>query len=372
MMAPRRSVLSTKDSQTVFAVILAGGSGTRFWPKSRLKKPKQLCALGGGEKTLIEETLTRLDGMIAPEHRMIVTHSLQSELTQKIVGKAGGLILPEPTAKNTTAALILAALEIRARSGDEALMSCFHADHLIKDRLAFSNCVKAAQESARAGNIALIGITPKEPHTGFGYIERGEKIGPQDFKVASFREKPNLKTAQEFLASGRFLWNSGMFNWKVGVFLDECRRYAADSLIPLENLFKQYGRFEAISQAALKDIYLGLPSIAVDNAILEKSSRISVVEGNFEWHDVGSWSALATAYPEKLDAQSNLALGSTKLMDCKNVSAQSDGPLLVGLGLEDLILVYSEGALLVCPKDRAQDVKTIVDELKKIGREDLA
>lgn len=352
-----------------YAVVLAGGSGTRFWPKSRQKRPKQLCDLGGGGKTLIEETLSRLDELFAPNKRLIVTHQLQAHATSLLVSSQVSMVMAEPTAKNTAAALILAALEIKARGGPGAIMSSFHADHHIKDKLAFSKAIRAAQESAASGRLALVGIKPRHPETGFGYIEKGNARGNTDFDVASFREKPDLETAKSFLASGNFLWNSGMFHWQVETFLSECRRLALDSLEPLELLFHKYLNFDQIPADHLARVYQELPNVAVDNAILEKSDKISVVEGDFEWHDVGSWSALAESYPEKNDQELNFKSGDVLLIDCKNVTAESDGPLLVGLGLEDFIVVHCEGAILVCPKNRAQDVKLIVDELKRKGRE---
>lgn len=362
-------------ASNVYAVILAGGSGTRFWPKSRLKRPKQLCRIGDSDHTMIELTLQRLDGLVPVERRIIVTHQEQMEATQALTKNACKHFLAEPSAKNTANALALAVLEVKKLAeqdgAHEPIMISLHADALIAKLDRFQSTLHEMAQTAREGFLTLLGVTPEYPETGYGYIEKGEKFSgmPAAYRVSSFREKPNAVLAQDYIATRRFLWNSGIFCWQISTVLDELRHFVPASMSKLETLLGSSKSFTAIPRPRLTETYNQLESIAIDPAVLEKSSRVAVVEADIGWKDVGSWDALDQCF--KPDAQGNLFYGETIAIDSTGITVDSDAKVVACIGVKDLVIVCSEGAILVCPKDKAQDVKKIVDELKKRGQSQL-
>ena len=358
----------------VYAVILAGGSGTRFWPKSRELRPKQLCALGTDSRTMIEITLARLDGFIPPERRIIVTHVRQLDLTRSIVGARAGIFIAEPDARNTANALAMAALEIAAidHKAKQPVMISLHSDHLIKDEEAFRASLMTAVSAARKGKLMLLGVVPEYAETGFGYIERGagfsDLIGA--YEVASFREKPDLATAREYVESKNFYWNAGMFVWRVDVILEELQRTLAPSLAKLIAAQVEVGgRFSEADLAPLAAAYKKLPKISIDHAVLETSTNIGVIPANIGWQDIGSWDALSRSFTP--DQHGNLLFGDGLLLDSVNTTIDTDGPFVAALGLNNHVVVSSGGAILVCPKERSQEVKRIVDWLTEKGRREL-
>lgn len=359
--------------QPIYAVVLAGGSGTRFWPKSRHHSPKQLCAIGDSERTMIEHTLLRLEGFIPPAQRLIVTHAAQAAKTAEIVGSLCPNIISEPCAKNTAAALAMAACEIRlqAPKDSQPVMISLHADHVIKDVTAFTNCLRKAVEVASIDKLCLIGISPTYPETGYGYIEKGEQLDHLSgaFCVASFREKPNRLLAEQYVNSNNFLWNSGIFVWKVDTLLEEFSKYLPQTIHRLDEVAHGYSSFRAISENVLADCYRELEEIAIDHAILEKSKRVAVIDGRFGWQDIGSWAALRETFP--VNELGNLTFGDNYLIDCQNMTVDSDGPFIAAIGVKDLVIVSAKGAVLVCPHDKAQDVKHVVSYLKSKGRSEL-
>lgn len=354
--------MPTNCGDNVYAVILAGGSGTRFWPKSRHLEPKQLSKLGGAERTMLELTLARLDGFIPPERRIIVTHQDQLPLTKKIVGATVAAVVGEPEAKNTANALALAALEVEKRAvpGGNPVMVSLHADHLIKDVPGFLEGIAKAVRLAEMDYLTLLGVVPEYAETGYGYIEKGEEL-PGGQKVSSFREKPDQKTAEAYVKGGRFYWNAGLFVWRTGVLLRELERVLKPTVDQLR-LAMQGG-------ADLASVYRGLPKISIDHAVLETSKNVAVVPIAVGWQDVGSWDALSRGFAP--DAQGNLKFGDACLIDTRGSTVDSDGPFVAALGLSDMVVVAAKGAVLVCPKDRAQDVKKVVDWLGERGRKDL-
>ena len=357
----------------VYAVILAGGSGTRFWPKSRHLSPKQLCRIGHDHRTMIEKTLDRLDSWIPPERRLVVTHVDQVEATTAIVHKRCSSILGEPYAKNTAPALMIAALEILKihRGPTPPLMVSLHADHLIKNEPQFRQTITHALTLAQEGQLTLVGVTPEYPETGYGYIEKGtphHKVS-DGYSVASFREKPNFETASHFVESGKFLWNSGLFVWRVDRILEEIAWSLKGPLDSLQKLFDQYGRYHQIPASVIQDVYGKIPKISIDHAVLETSKMVSVVAAQMGWQDVGSWSALDQAFSP--DAMGNLVFGDVCLIDTKQTTIDTDGPFVAALGLSGMVVVAAKGAVLVCPKSRSQDVKEIVQWLEKHGKKDL-
>ena len=359
--------------KNVYAVVLAGGSGTRFWPKSRQKTPKQLCTLGGSDQTMLEVTLSRLDGFIPPERRLIVTHVDQADATRKIVGVQCPLIIAEPEARNTANALAAAALEIeRLHGSDDAIMISLHADHVVTKVDAMLQSFRTAVEVAKGGDLTLIGIVPQYPETGYGYIERGSSLQWRGaYSVASFREKPEFKVAKEFVDSGRFYWNAGLFVFPVRTFLAELQERLPQSIQGLRNLMTSAkgSGLAKIDAKAFADVYQTLPKISVDHAVLEVSKRVSVVEADMGWQDVGSWDALGQCF--SVDKDGNFVQGDALLIETTNSTIDSDGPLIAALGVKDLVIVHARNAILVCPKSRAQDVKFIVEQLKAKGRSDL-
>ncbi|MFW7379391.1 MAG: mannose-1-phosphate guanylyltransferase [Oligoflexus sp.] len=361
----------------VYAVILAGGSGTRFWPKSRQKTPKQLCAIGDAEDTMIEITLQRLNGLIPPSRRIIVTHIDQIDLTKQIVGDQCEHFLAEPEARNTANALALASLDIAARhQGDkEPIMISLHADHVIQKESAFRQALAAAVTTAESGYLTLLGIVPGYPETGYGYIEQGEDLdsGIHSFKVASFREKPDRRMATEYVESGRFLWNAGIFIWKNDVLLHELSERLPNTMRDLKDLLTsnnaQDKGFNNIPFPALQETYHNLTKISIDHAILELSSNVACVSADIGWQDVGSWDALSKCFEQ--DEDGNLFYGDVIALDTENSTVDTDQFLVATVGLKDMIVVCAKKAILVCPKDRAQDVKEVVAFLKQSGREDF-
>jgi mannose-1-phosphate guanylyltransferase len=360
----------------VYAVILAGGSGTRFWPKSRHLEPKQLCRIGSSEATMLEQTLERLDALIPPERRLIVTHQDQMELTRRQAENHCAHFLAEPAAKNTAHALALAALEIARQDtekGPTPIMISVHADALIKNHEAFIQAVERMVQTAQMEKLTLLGITPQYAETGYGYIEKGAALRPQSpiYEVSSFREKPDASTAASYIKTGRFLWNSGIFAWRVDTILAELQKFLPESLQALRKLLEEYGvnSFNEVPQDELARIYNALPSVAIDNGVLEKSQRVAVVEADIGWKDVGSWDALDQCFPT--DEKGNLFYGDVIAIDSEGITVDSDTKIVACIGVKDLVVVVSKGAVLVCPKSRAQDVKKIVEELKAQGRSDL-
>lgn len=355
----------------VYAVILAGGSGTRFWPKSRQKWPKQLCALGGSKETMLEITLSRLDGFVPPERRLIVTHKDQADATRKIVGSRCPIVVAEPEARNTANALALAAIEIEKMGGSsDAIMLSLHADHVIEKVDLFKESLRSAVSVAATGDLCLIGIVPKYPETGYGYIERGEKRSEGGaYRVASFREKPERKLAEEFVASGKFYWNAGLFVFPVSTLMSELESKLPSTVSSLRDLASGVSSLTKVDALKFASTYASLPKISIDHAVLEVSKRVSVVEADIGWQDVGSWDALSQCF--KTDANGNFTEGDTLLIDSKGCTVDTDGPFTALIGLKDIVVVHAKGAILVCPKERAQDVKLIVDKLKESGRSDL-
>lgn len=366
----------TRLAPHVYAVVLAGGSGTRFWPKSRHLQPKQLCKIGSNDKTMLEQTLYRLGELIPSERRLIVTHQDQMKKTQALVRDNCKNFLAEPYARNTGHALMMAALELslRPRETLEApIMVSVHADALIRDESAFYSSVQRMVEVAEKGQLALLGITPKYPETGYGYIEKGDNAYAYEdtFKVKSFREKPDLALAEKFVQSKQFLWNSGIFAWRIDALLDEFSQWMPDSLHALKSLIsdEDVSSFNALDPQVLAKAYAQLPSTAIDHGILEKSHKVTVVQADIGWKDVGSWDALEECYP--VDKQGNLFFGETIAIDSSGITVDSDAQVVACIGVKDIVIVVAKGAVLVCSKNRAQEVKKVVEQLKLRGLDGL-
>lgn len=347
----------------IYNVIMAGGGGTRFWPISRQATPKQLLNLSGVD-TLINESIDRVINLSGKEDLFIVTNKTQTKLMKETVCDKCDYnnILVEPSARNTAAAIGFAAFNIMKKHGD-GIMCVYPSDHYIKNESEFINVLNKAIEIAQESNkLVTIGIKPTFPSTGYGYInfDKDEKSNTNGFEVLEFVEKPNYEKAKEYVESQQYLWNSGMFVWKVSKILEDFKRYLPKVYDKLEEISKYIGTCE--ENEKLEELYPQIPSISVDYGIMERSSDVIVVPGDFGWNDLGSWDVLGAIYPT--DNEGNIRRGETICIDTTGSIVYSDRKLITTIGVKDLIVVSTEDSVMVCPKDKAQDVKRIVEKLK--------
>lgn len=355
----------------LYAVILAGGSGTRFWPLSRHLYPKQLLRIMGGE-TLIQQTMRRVLCCVQPDRVLISTNALQAESIRFQLAEWKDALqnnfLLEPEGRNTAPAIGLAACRV-LQSDPDGCMLVLPADHVIKENARFQAAVSLATELAANGYLVTFGVKPIRPETGYGYIQpnRRVRLGSKrsliGHPVARFVEKPDAQTAQRYLRSGNYFWNSGMFVWRASVILEELERHQpalTRSVKELASQAKPTGITEEFAKA-----YKQLPSISIDNGVMERSSKAAVIPVTFTWSDVGNWSSLEEVAP--LDRAQNVVSGKVVDVDSRNSVLYADQRVVATIGLSDMIVVDTADATLVCPKSRAQDVKQIVELLKKQG-----
>jgi len=362
------------DSNDLYGVILAGGAGTRFWPLSREMSPKQLLRVFGTE-SLIWQTIKRLLPLIPQEQIYMVSNSkLASEIrTNLITGKepfdkVGYLV--EPEARNTAPAIGLAAVYL-ANMNPDAVMAILPSDHIINNQDEFLAVLKQVEELAKAGYLVTLGLKPTRPETGFGYIKSGEKLaqfsnGYVSHAVERFVEKPDRETAVSYLESGDYFWNSGMFVFKASTILDEIHRLMPD-LYNLLLKFRDLSLDEWSSEKA-KAIFCEAESLSIDYGIIEKSDKVAVVPVDLDWSDVGSLTALGDFLDK--DGRDNAVAGNVLDIESKNSIIYGEDRLVATLGLEDMIVIDTHDATLVCPKDRAQEVRKIVDVLKARNAEE--
>lgn len=350
----------------IFNVIIAGGGGTRFWPMSRQANPKQLLNLSGVD-TLINETISRVNTISEKDNLYVVTNKTQSELLKDIVKDKciHANVLSEPSARNTAAAIGFSAFNIMKKHGD-GIMCVYPADHYIKDKEGYikviNDAIKVASENDK---LVTVGITPTFPSTGYGYInfDRNENYNDLAYKVLEFVEKPNYDKANQYVKSQKYVWNSGMFVWKVSKILEDFKRYLPKVYSKLEEISKYMGTDK--EEEMIKQIYPTIPSISIDYGIMERSDDVVVVPGEFGWNDVGSWDVLGAIYPT--DERGNIKRGETITIDTNNSVVYSEDKLIATVGIKDLIVVSTQDAVMVCNKENAQDVKLIVEKLKQEG-----
>ncbi|MDD4357310.1 MAG: mannose-1-phosphate guanylyltransferase [Smithellaceae bacterium] len=348
------------------AVIMAGGRGTRFWPRSREKKPKHLLDIVSS-RTIIQETVDRIKPLIDPENIMVVTGRKHArELIRQLPEVPEKNIIIEPVGRNTAACIGLAALHIQ-KKGKDNVMVVLPSDHAIGNPDKYRAVISAAARAAERKNaLVTIGIRPDGPHTGFGYLEGGNsagKIAGQEIlQVKSIREKPDVRKAKAFVKSGNFFWNSGMFVWKTAVILNEIKCYLPDLHAGLMTIREALGK--ASEAKTVEKIYRKLSSISIDYGVMEKAKHVFVLPAAFGWSDVGSWDALWDISAK--DSSGNASSGGEEIIleDTADSLICGTNRLVALVGMKDVIVVDTKDAILVCKRGRSQDVKKVVDRLE--------
>ncbi|HEY6876135.1 MAG TPA: sugar phosphate nucleotidyltransferase [Candidatus Dormibacteraeota bacterium] len=344
------------------AVIPAGGAGTRLWPRSRRSTPKHALPLGGSGRPLLRDAYDRATDVA--DEVYVLTEERQREIITGVLPEVDSAhLIIEPVARGTTNAYGLAALTLAERHAD-AVMLTLPADHVVRGKTAVRRAVMTAVKAATsAESIVAIGLKPTFPSTGLGYIHAPRRGPAGTFRVARFVEKPNLATARRFLKAGGYYWNLAWFSWLLPVFIAELGRHAPRHLTGLRKVLAARVAGDEKSAAA---IYQRLPVEVVDRSVMEKTHRLLLVPAEFEWADIGNWAELAARV--RSDARGNSVEGETVLVDTRNSVILGDRRLIAAIGLEDLIIVDTEDAILVCPRSRAQDVKAVVDALRRSGK----
>ena len=359
------------------AVLLAGGRGTRFWPRSRTRTPKQLLNIIGHD-TMLRQTMARLESLVPSRHIWVVTNGEQAAAVRReLRNLAPSHILAEPVGRNTAAAIALAATHLARLHGD-ALMAVLPSDAYVRNIARYRMLIRAALHQARTpGSLVVLGIPPTRPETGYGYIERGAPMAPSlgvpVYSVRRFTEKPAPPEARRYVASGKYFWNAGMFLWRVSTFLENLKRFLPATYGALGELAGAIGtrRYDSV----LRRIYPRLENISVDYAVMEPAtrvrgpSRVSVIPANVGWSDIGSWAAVYELLAEKTGQ--NVSAGPLCALDATGNYFWSPQKLVAAIGVSDLVLVDTEDALLLSARDRSQDVGKIVKWLEKKRRRSL-
>ena len=350
----------------LFPIIMAGGSGSRLWPLSRQLNPKQFLPLTDADFSMLQATIQRLVGLGAELPRLICNeqHRFLAAEQLRLLGLEKAGILLEPVGRNTAPAIALAALQACSEAEDPILL-VLAADHLIKDVEAFQTCIQTALPLAQDGKLVTFGIVPTHAETGYGYIEQGIDVGIGGFKVSRFVEKPDLVTAQEYLANGSYFWNSGMFMFRASRYLEELETYRPDILAACRAALaggSQDMHFTRVDEAA----FAACPDDSVDYAVMEKTADAVMVPLDAGWSDIGSWTALWDVSDK--DQQGNVFKGDVLNQQSHNTYVHADSRLVATVGLDDLVIVETKDAVLVAHKDHVQDVKKIVEQLKNGSR----
>ena len=348
------------------ALIMAGGRGERFWPRSRQSLPKQFLSLTDDKKTMLQLTVERILPLVAMEDIFIVTNRGYRELVRaQLPELPDENILCEPVGKNTAPCIGLGAVHIAKKYGD-AVMMVLPSDHLIKYTSLFLNTLSDACEVAeQGGNLVTLGIAPDCPETGYGYIKfQPEQTLGRAFAVEKFVEKPDLETAKAYLASEQYLWNSGMFIWKTSTILDNLQAHLPETYAGLCKIREAIGT--PMEEQVLEREFQGVRAESIDYGVMEKARDIYILSGAFGWDDVGSW--LAVSRIKRSNELGNVVEGNVVTVDTRDTIIQGGGKLIAAVGLEDMIVVDSEDALLICEKAHAGDIKKVLENLKICNR----
>ncbi|MBN2254846.1 MAG: mannose-1-phosphate guanylyltransferase [Deltaproteobacteria bacterium] len=344
----------------MYAIIMAGGRGTRFWPLSRDRMPKHLLAITGKE-TIIQQTIERIRPLIPERDVYIITNKDHyDEIRRQCPDVPKENIIAEPMGRNTAPCIGLAATYIKRRSGD-GVMAVLPADHLITDERRFLETLAVGDKMARRGpHLITIGIGPTAPETGYGYIEEGEPLTSIDghtiYRVASFREKPDRATAEAFIRSGSFYWNSGTFVWKASTIMEAIGRFLPDLYDGLETIGQAIGTSD--ENDVIRRVYESIDAVSIDYGIMEKWEGPLLIKGRFGWNDIGSWDALYDVFPK--DQAGNAVSGRAVTVKSHDSVVYSPNKLVAMVGVDNLVVVETDDALLICDRNACQDVKEIV------------
>lgn len=351
----------------IIPVVMAGGTGSRLWPMSRVLYPKQFLKLDG-ESTMLQQTVLRLIGLdIQPplvicneEHRFLVAEQLREieQLSQNII--------LEPVGRNTAPAVALAALTA-VKNGEDPLLLVLAADHVIRNEEAFRQTVRNAIPLAESGKLVTFGIVPQAPETGYGYIQRGEALSSDVYTVAKFVEKPNLETAEQYLASGDFYWNSGMFLFKASQYLVELEKFRPDIYSACQNALAD-AQFDLNFVRVNKEQFIQCPDDSIDYAVMEKTESAAVIAMDAAWNDVGAWSSLWEISAK--DENGNVHKGDVISIDSEQNYIVAEKSLVATVGVKDLVIIQTADAVLVAKRDQVQNVKKIVDQIKSQDRQE--
>lgn len=356
-------------SEHLYALIMAGGTGTRLWPLSREGRPKQVLPLIG-DRAMFQVAVERLSPLFMPDRVLVVAGRSQINLLHaQEAGIPEENFVVEPAGRGTAPAIALSAVYLRRRD-PEAVMAVLTADHFIADEAGFRRVLATAAKVAGRGHLVTLGVTPDYPATGYGYIERGEMVENVDgllaYSVVAFREKPSQSAAERFLADGRHSWNSGMFIWRVDRFLAELAHTMPDLTSQLDEIDRALGT--PAERETLDAVWPRVAAQTVDYGVMEKARGVAVIPIDIGWSDVGSWASLLDILPG--DENDNTAIHAEHLhVDSRNVLVYGRGRLVATVGLEDAIVVDTDDVVLVCTKDRAEDVRKLVDRLKQDRRQ---
>ena len=350
--------------ENIFCLIMAGGAGTRFWPGSKIAKPKQYLNVIGND-SLLQSTIKRFSTFTSKERIYIVSGKDQATVLEKqasMLPKEN--LIYEPVGKNTLPCIGLAAM-VAEKENPDGIMIVSPSDHLIENVELFKDTVLTAVKiAAKRDGIVTLGISPTYPATGYGYVKTAEEITNKDeirqFKVERFVEKPDKETALQYLEQGGFYWNSGLFIFKISVFLDAVKEFAPDLYGDLRKIQADLGN--PSFEKTLDSIYRAIKGISVDYGIMEYAKNIYLVEGNFIWNDLGSWESVYQVSPK--DKDGNVVSGEVILADSQNLYVKTDGSLVAVVGLDDIIVVQDGNTILVCKRQKAEDVKKIVEQLR--------
>jgi mannose-1-phosphate guanylyltransferase len=354
----------------LYPVILAGGVGSRLWPRSRKSSPKQFLDLTGNQRSMLQEAFDRMTPLVPPEQIFIITNrEYVDAVSEQLPEMPRANIVGEPAARGSAAAIGLGAIHLLRRD-PEAVMAVLTADHLIHKPEILRQTLMAGAELAQQGELITLGIQPAYPETGYGYIEMGDALGDYHGmtarRVRRFREKPDGATAEAFLAAGNFVWNSGMFIWRADVIMAQFAQHMPQLHTALRHLLPALGGSD--EGAAFEQHWMPLSgNITIDYGVMEKAARVAVFPVDMGWHDIGSWAALLEVLPK--DASGNVIQARHLDYDSSNILAFSKNRLIATIGLQDMIVVDVDDVVLVMPANRAQDVKKIIQSLKHNGME---